>query len=95
MPNSDPRIVAHYRASLAHIQNAQNELGRAAQLLSSINFGGAVDWRRGNREYDRIHKLWYGLEARISKLRRERLDDGHGEHYPCSACKAVEAKRSA
>ena len=88
--SADPRVAAHYQMVLDHIQDAQNELGRAAQLLSTINHGGAVDWRRVNRAYDQIHKLWYRVAARRPKLRRERLDGGHGEQYPCEACKMTE-----
>ncbi len=87
---SDPRVAAHYHVALDHIQSAQNQLGRAAALLCSINLGGAVDWRRLNREYQRVRTLWYQLDDRLPKLRREQLDGGHGE-YPCSACDAVKS----
>ena len=88
--SADPFVVAHYRAALDHIQRAQNELAAAARLLSPINRAGAVDWRKINGMYGRVRKLWYAIENRIPKLRRERLDGVHGTTHRCDACKSVE-----
>lgn len=49
------------RKALAHIQQAQNELGAACAELSSLNYGVPV-WKATSSLYDKVHALWYRVE---------------------------------
>jgi hypothetical protein len=48
--------------ALAHIQEAQAQLGRAAAELSNLEHGVVV-WRMAGKLYDRVHAFWYRVEA--------------------------------
>ncbi len=68
---------AKVRAALDHIEEAQQELGRACQELCPI-IGGASQWKRVRALYDRVHDEWHRVHAWAEK-RRGRLDlDGSG-----------------
>lgn len=50
------------RRALAHIQNAQAELGRAHSELSTLR-GGFAEYRKAGKLYDAVHALWYRVRA--------------------------------
>lgn len=50
------------RRALGHIQQAQNELGRACSELAKL-CNGAGAWKRVGKAYDVVHKVWYAVEA--------------------------------
>lgn len=48
--------------ALGHIQAAQDELGRACAMLSSLRYGSPA-WKRVSRLYDQVHGGWYRVAA--------------------------------
>lgn len=67
------------RAAMALIEDAQGKLGDACALLSSLQYG-APTWRQVSREYDRVHALWYRVQA-FWHRGRYRLDPISVEAY--------------
>lgn len=56
--------------ALAHVQRAQDELGRAAGELSTLRFGHPAQ-RAVMRVYDRVHEVWYRVNALLVHPRVE------------------------
>jgi len=63
---------AKVAAAMAAIERAQQELGTAASLLSSLQYGHPAQ-RATSKLYDRVHAHWYRVQ-RLQHDRRVRLD---------------------
>ncbi len=58
-PNT-PAAMAKVKTALQHIQNAQEELGRATSALGSLRFGSG-QCGRVSKLYEKLHAEWYRL----------------------------------
>jgi hypothetical protein len=63
--------VAHVKAALDLIQEAQGLLGRAAAELCPVQ-GMVPEWRRLGALYDQVHAAWYQVEGKATRLRQRR-----------------------
>ncbi len=73
-PPSTPAAILNVEEAMVHVQRAQNELDRAAQLLSPIRYGSdLMDKTFALRE--RVHKLWYLLNFATTDRQGMSLDN--------------------
>jgi hypothetical protein len=71
--------LARVRAALAHVQQAQNELGRAQQDLSAV-IGYTPEWTRLGKLTSKVRDEWYRLESKLRKPARGDLGQLDGNN---------------
>jgi hypothetical protein len=69
--------IARIRRALAHLQEAQNHVGRALQELSPITGGALPVYSKGHRLYDQVHAYWYKVQALTLEPRAGKLGLDH------------------
>lgn len=62
-PDANAVALERVRRALAHLQEAQNLVGRAMQELSPITGGALPVWQKGHRLYDQVRAYWYKVNS--------------------------------
>jgi hypothetical protein len=63
---------ARIAQALKHVHAAQNELSRAREMLSALEYA-CPEYRKAGTLYDRVHDFWYVVDG-LRHKRRVRLD---------------------
>lgn len=73
---TDDEIRQHTQArinqALAHVQRAQDELGKACSMLSALEWGNPA-YKKAGKLYDNVHAFWYVVDN-LRHNRKVRLD---------------------
>lgn len=66
---------ARIAQALAHVQRAQDALGRACSMLSALEWGDPT-YKKAGKLYDQVHALWYVVDGlrHNAKVRLDRTN---------------------
>ena len=85
------------RAAMAHVEAAQQELGRASSALSGVTYMGP-EGKKLVALYERVHQFWYDVRAAFEKKSKAEIDgfipdpipDDFRGHGGCCTCREVQ-----